>query len=254
LPAVLFLTLFSTRFGKLAARYGPRLFMALGPFIMGLGLLYLVRFPAASQAWVLGTGQGESILPPGDYFVDLLPSLLVFGIGLMIMVAPLTTALMTSVPKHNSGVASAINNAISRVGAPLVGALIFVAVASSFYGAIADRVPQVDTSSLRFRQNVSPLNVPREADPELIDAARVASTDAFHLSVIVAAGLMLTGAAINAVGIRNPKKREEAGPGPPQVGRAPVKVDTIPEEVPCLPVAQPTPRISDPRMHPEHRP
>jgi EmrB/QacA subfamily drug resistance transporter len=254
LPAVLFLTLFSTRFGKLAARYGPRFFMAVGPFVMAVGLLYLVRFPPDSQAWVLGAGSGESILPPGDYFVDLLPSLLVFGIGLMIMVAPLTTALMTSVPKHNSGVASAINNAISRVGAPLAGALIFVAVASSFYGAISERVPQVDTSSPRFRQNVSPLNVPRDADPQLIDAARVASTDAFHLSVIVAAGLMLTGAAINAVGIRNPRKPEEAPLARPEVGRPPVKVDTIPEEVPCLPVAQPTPRISDPRMHPEHRP
>jgi EmrB/QacA subfamily drug resistance transporter len=253
LPAVLFLTLFSTRFGKLAARHGPRLYMALGPFIMAIGMLYLVRFPPDSRAWVLGTGSGESILPPGDYFVDLLPSLLIFGIGLMIMVAPLTTALMTSVPKHNSGVASAINNAISRVGAPLVGALIFVAVASSFYGTIGDRVSEVDTSSPRFRQQVSPLNVPRDADPELVDAARVASTDAFHLSAVVAAGLMLIGATINGAGIRNPKKVEEpVEAGAPAAG--PPKRDTIPEEVPCLPVPQPTPRISDPRMHPEHRP
>ena len=56
-----------------------------------------------------------------------MPGLIVFGIGLMIMVAPLTTALMTSVPKHNAGVASAVNNAISRVGPQLAGALIFVA-------------------------------------------------------------------------------------------------------------------------------
>jgi hypothetical protein len=250
LPSVVFLAFFSTRFGKLAARYGPRFFMAVGPFIMGLGLLYLVRFPADSLPWMLGTGPGQSVLPPGDYFVDLLPSLVIFGIGLMVMVAPLTTALMTSVPKHNSGVASAINNAISRVGAPLVGALIFVAVASSFYGAISERVPSVDTSSTRFRQEVSPLNVPTGADPAVVQAARTASTDAFHLSVLVAAGLLFVGAGVNAVGIRNPRKVEEPGEEPAR----PARVDTIPEEVPCLPVIQPTPRVSDPRMNPEHGP
>ena len=46
LPATLFIVVFSTRFGKLAARYGPRLFMALGPAVMGSGLLWLTRFPA----------------------------------------------------------------------------------------------------------------------------------------------------------------------------------------------------------------
>ena len=248
LPGVLFLALFSTRFGKLAARYGPRLFMALGPLVMGLGLLYLVRFPPGSEPWILGTGDGQTILPPGSYFVDLLPSLLIFGIGLMIMVAPLTTALMTSVPRHNSGVASAINNAISRVGAPLVGALLFWAVTSSFYGAIAERVPAVDTASTRFRQQVSPLNVPEDADPRVAEAARIASTDAFHLSAAVAAGLLLVGAAVNAVGIRNPRKERE------REEEAPPARDTIPEEVPCLPVPSPTPRISDPRMHSEADP
>jgi EmrB/QacA subfamily drug resistance transporter len=210
LPATLFLVLFSTRFGKLAARYGPRAFMAAGPLVMGLGLLWLVRFPADSQPWVLGAG---SILPPTDYYVDLLPALLVFGAGLMVMVAPLTTALMTSVPKRNSGVASAINNAISRVGSPLVTALIFVAVVSSFYGAIGERAPGVDTSSASFREEVAPLNVRKlveeGADPQLVTAAREASTDSFHLASLVAAGLMFVGAAVNAVGIRNPRKREE---------------------------------------------
>ncbi|MGH2711283.1 MAG: MFS transporter [Actinomycetota bacterium] len=216
MPATLLLVLFSTRFGKLAARYGPRLFMAAGPFVMGLGLLYLARFPADSEAWVVGTGAGESILPPGDYFVDLLPALLVFGAGLMVMVAPLTTALMTSVPKKNSGVASAINNAISRVGSPLVTALIFVAVVSTFYTAIAEKAPGVDTSSRAFRERVAPLNVRKLAeegeDPALISAARTSSTDSFHLAALVSAGLMFAGAAINGFGIRNPKKKEgEAG-------------------------------------------
>lgn len=248
------LVLFSTRFGRLAARHGPRLFMALGPAIMALGMLWLVRFPATSEPWILGTGSDAQMLPPGDYFVDLLPALLVFGFGLTVMVAPLTTALMTSVPKHNSGLASAINNAISRVGSPLMTALIFVAVVSSFYAAIEDRVPSVDTSSTQFRQEVAPLNLLKlqaeGADADLLVAARDASTDSFHLAILVAAGLMVVGAVVNGVGIRNPKKVEE--PRMPEA--VPAKRDTIPDEVPCLPVPQPTPRISDPRMHPEHRP
>jgi EmrB/QacA subfamily drug resistance transporter len=256
LPSTLFLVLFSTRFGRLAARHGPRLFMAAGPAIMALGLLYLFRFPADSEAWVFGTGSGQSILPPGDYLIDLLPSLLIFGTGLTIMVAPLTTALMTSVPKHRSGVASAINNAISRVGSPLVTALIFVAVVSSFYGAIQERVPGVDTSSPTFRQQVAPLNPPEEgADPEVVRAAREASTDSFHLAVLVAAGLMLAGAVVNALGIRNPPRTGPAeaqpAPEPEQPARVGARVDTVPEGVPCLPVPQPTGLPDDPRMHSE---
>jgi EmrB/QacA subfamily drug resistance transporter len=207
IPGTLFLVLFSTRFGRLAARYGPRLFMALGPAIMGLGLLWLTRFPSDSEPWVLGAG--GTVLPPASYFLDLLPALLVFGAGLMVMVAPLTTALMTSVPKPRAGVASAINNAISRVGSPLITAVIFVVVVSSFYGAIADRVPEANVDSPAFRQQVSPLNPPEgETQSVMAGAVREASTDAFRLAMLVAAALMFAGAAINAGGIRNPRREE----------------------------------------------
>jgi EmrB/QacA subfamily drug resistance transporter len=222
-PSSLFLVLFSTRFGKLAARYGPRLFMTAGPAIMALGLLWYTRVPADSEPWVLG-GSSSSIVPPSDYFVDLLPALIVFGIGLCIMVAPLTTALMTSVPARNSGVASAINNAISRVGSPLVNALIFVAVASSFYASIAEIAPGADTSSREFRNQVAPLNQPPEDVPaEVRAAATDASTEAFHLAMFVAAGLMAAGAAVNGFGIRNPAPAgRHFGPGaeqpPPEPG------------------------------------
>ena len=223
-PSSLFLVLFSSRFGKLAARFGPRLFMSLGPAIMALGLLLLAQIPADSQGWVLGGGRSASIVPPADYFTDLLPGLVVFGIGLCIMVAPLTTALMTSVPARNSGVASAINNAISRVGSPLVNALIFVAVAASFYASIGERVPGVDTGSREVRNAVSPLNRPSEdVSPEIRAAAQKASTEAFHLAMLVAAGLMAAGAAVNGFGIRNPApSARHLGPGaeqpPPESG------------------------------------
>ena len=204
-PSSLFLVLVSSRSGRLGARYGPRLFMSLGPAIMALGLLWLARIPADSQSWMLGAGRAGSILPPGDYFGDLLPGLVVFGIGLSIMVAPLTTALMTSVPARNSGVASAINNAISRVGSPLVNALIFVAVASSFYASIGAQVPGVDTGSREFRNAVAPLNQPSaDVSPEVRAAAQQASTEAFHLAMLVAVGLLMAGAAVNGFGIRNP--------------------------------------------------
>jgi hypothetical protein len=189
--------------------------MAAGPAIMAIGLLWFLRLPADSEAWVFGSGSGASIVPPADYFVDLLPALLVFGAGLMIMVAPLTTALMTSVPERNAGVASAINNSISRVGSPLVTAVIFVAVASSFYASIARQVPAADVDSRAFRADVAPLNQPSDSVPaDVRAAARSASTDAFRLAMLVSAGLLLVGSAINGVGIRNPgEEGRHRGPG-----------------------------------------
>jgi EmrB/QacA subfamily drug resistance transporter len=205
IPGTLFLALFSTRFGKLAARYGPRLFMTVGPVIMGLGVLWYARVPAHSTAWVLSTGAGGRILPPSSYWTDFLPGLILFGIGICIMVAPLTTALMTSVPEHNSGVASAVNNAISRVGPQLAGALIFVAIAASFYHGLAAR--GFDTSSQKLRDNVAPLNQPDHPTPRLVAAARDASTHSFHLAMELGAGLLLAGAVVNGIGIKNPPRR-----------------------------------------------
>jgi EmrB/QacA subfamily drug resistance transporter len=203
-PGTLFLALFSTRFGKLAARYGSRLFMAVGPAIMGLGVLWFARVPNTSDAWGFQIRHISTWPPPASYATDFLPGYILFGIGLMIMVAPLTTALMTSVPAHNSGVASAVNNAISRVGPQLFGALIFVAIATSFYNSVGSQLG-VSGSSPTLRKQVAPLNPPGEnASPELRRAVRNASTDSFHLAMAIGAGLLLLGAAVNAVGIQNP--------------------------------------------------
>jgi len=204
IPGFLPLVLFSTRFGAAAARHGPRWFMAAGPLLMALGLLWFVRLPNGSAPWLLRLGDPATWTPPGSYLVDVLPALLGYGVGVMIMVAPLTTALMASVPVENSGVASAVNNAISRVGPQLVGALIFVAITASFYATLADRVPALDVSSPQVRERFSPLNAPAPGvPPAQVAAAREASTDAFHLAMLVAALLCLGGAAVNAAGIRN---------------------------------------------------
>jgi hypothetical protein len=133
----------------------------------------------------------------------------------MSMVAPLTTALITSVPRETAGVASAVNNAISRVGPQLAGALIFVAIASSFYSGLAQRVPTLDTTSKEVRIEIGPLNrLPADADPaintpQVRRAVREASTDSYHLAMLIAAGLLFLGAAVNGVGIRNPRPAEE---------------------------------------------
>lgn len=201
MPIVILLGLFSSRFGALADRYGPRWFMAGGPAAMGIGILWLVQVPSTSDAWRIGEG---SWVPPVDYLVHLFPGLLVFGAGVMIMVAPLTTALMRSVPVQHSGVASAVNNAISRVGPQLVGALVFVAITGVFYGALDARVPSLDTSAAEVRDRFSPLNPPAgEVSSEVAEATRGASTEAFRLAMAVAAGFFFAGAAVNAVGIRN---------------------------------------------------
>jgi EmrB/QacA subfamily drug resistance transporter len=231
-PGTFFLALFSTRFGKLAARYGPRLFMTVGPAIMALGVLWFARIPAASDAWHFEIRHISTWAPPASYLRDFLPGYVLFGIGLMMMVAPLTTALMTSVPSQKSGVASAVNNAISRVGPQLFGALIFVAITTSFYNSVGSQVG-LPGSSAQLRKQVAPLNPPSEgASPQLRRAARSASTDAFHLAMVIGSGLLLLGAAVNAVGIRNPN----APPwmkGPRFIRRSgPLSVDSTDEKAP----------------------
>jgi EmrB/QacA subfamily drug resistance transporter len=217
-PSGLFLVFLSSRFGALAGRYGPRRFMAVGPALMCLAVLWYARIPAATAPWVFAFNDPSTYLPPTSYVVDLLPASLVFGLGLSIMVAPLTTALMTSVPVHNAGVASAVNNAISRVGPQLAGAVIFVAITASFYAGLATRVPSIDVNDPDVRRRISPLNVvaaPSPAPPEvagLIRAEREASTDAFHLATLIAAVLLAAGAVTNAVGIVDDVAKTAAAP------------------------------------------
>jgi EmrB/QacA subfamily drug resistance transporter len=216
-PAGLLLVFLSTRCGALSVRYGPKIFMTAGPLLMAIGVLWFARVPATSPAWVFMPGDPSTWIPPREYFVDFLPAQITFGFGLTLMVAPLITALMTSVPVRNSGVASAVNNAISRVGPQLAGAVIFVAITASFYSGMAARIPGTDTSDPAFRHDYPPLTVPWTSDPRA-QAAREQSTDAFHLAMYVGAALLLAGALVNAVGISNDvaitaAKREPAPAG-----------------------------------------
>jgi EmrB/QacA subfamily drug resistance transporter len=202
IPSTLFLALFSTRFGALADQYGARLFMTLGPALMGVGLLWFVRMPVDSASWRPKLSDASSYLPPAGFWVDFLPAFTVFGLGLMILVAPLTATLMRSVPVSHSGVASAFNNAVSRVGPQLAGALLFVVITANFYGSLSARV--VTTNLDQIRDQISPLNpIPEDTPAALAAAAKSASTDAFHLSMLVSALLCVGGAVVNAWGIRS---------------------------------------------------
>jgi hypothetical protein len=177
--------------------------MTVGPILMALGVLWWARIPSTSTPWVFGTSNG-TVLPPADYYRDLLPGHILFGLGIMMLVAPLTTALMTSIPKRNAGLGSAINNAISRVGPQLAGALIFVAIAASFYAGLHARVPSLDTSSEQVRQEIPPLNPPDPSVPANVQAAaKDASTHSFHVAMVLSAGLLVVGSGVNWFGIRN---------------------------------------------------
>ena len=212
-PGALLLILLSSRIGVLCVRFGPRRFMAVGPALMGVGILWLTRIPAGSPVWNLLPGDPSTWLPSSGYLIDFLPCTLVFGLGLAITVAPLTTALMASVPESRAGLGSAVNNAISRVGPQLAGALIFVAITGAFYANLSNRAPGIDTSSDQVRQAIPPLNRPdASVGPALVEAARESSTDAFHLAMGLAAGLLLAGAAVNAIGIKDPERPAVADP------------------------------------------
>lgn len=215
IPGSLFLIFLSARFGAFASRFGPRWFMAIGPAIMALGVLWYARVPADSTPWKLAPNDPSTFLPPLSYLIDFLPGGVIFGIGVCMMVAPLTTALMTSVPVQNAGVGSAINNAISRVGPQLAGALIFVFLTSAFYTDLAAHLPGLDVTSEAFRAAVSPLN--RPSDPALIGAVRAASTTSFHIAMMLSAALLLLGAVVNAVGISNAMARNKPEAEPARV-------------------------------------
>jgi EmrB/QacA subfamily drug resistance transporter len=107
IPVSFLLLFLSGRVGGWSTKYGPRIFMTIGPILAGLGILLVVN------------------LQPGDsYITFLLPRVTLFGIGLSLMVAPLTTTVMTSVEQTSSGIASALNNVITRVAGLIVIALL----------------------------------------------------------------------------------------------------------------------------------
>ncbi|GLZ62112.1 MULTISPECIES: MFS transporter [Micromonospora] len=162
LPMTLLLLVGSARAGALSARIGPRLPLAVGPVIAAVGLLLL-----------RGVGPGAS------YWRDVLPGVLLFGIGLTLVVAPLTASVLAAVQDRFSGVASGFNNAASRAGGLLaVAALpLLVGLSGGGYEQKADL------------------------------------TDAYRAALAWCAGLLLAGAVLALVLVHRPPR--EAPPSQP---------------------------------------
>jgi EmrB/QacA subfamily drug resistance transporter len=156
-PSTLIMFFLSSRMGALADRFGPRLFMAGGPLISAAGILLLLRCGIETS-----------------FLVDLLPALVVFSLGLAVLVAPLTAAVLADADESDAGIASAINNAIARV-AGLVGI-------SAIGAAVATRL-----SGDTFAPNTE-------------------SVQAFHEALVACAVLVAAGGLVGALGIRNPRR------------------------------------------------
>jgi EmrB/QacA subfamily drug resistance transporter len=205
-PISVLLFVLSPRFGRIASGVGPRAPMCAGPIVGGIGLLLLLRVDSG-----------------GDYLTDVLPAIVVFGLGLAATVAPLTATVLDSVEERHVGVASGANNGISRVAGLLAIAVLGAVIAASF-GSQIDReleesnsLPPVVAKAVSKAKD-EPLRSPSTEGLAPFEASLTrfivadASTSAFHLGVLIAGMLMIAGGAVAGVGIENPRRRIEAVP------------------------------------------
>ncbi|APU12529.1 MULTISPECIES: MFS transporter [Actinoalloteichus] len=178
LPVTLIMLALSARVGGLADRLGPRLFLSGGPLLAAGGVLLMLR-----------------IGPGSSYPRDVLPAVIVFGLGLALIVAPLTATVLTAAETRHAGVASGVNNAIARASG-----LLAVAVLPMAAGISGD---------------------------DYQDAT--AFTHGFHIAMVLCAALLVFGGLIGALlisdrpdrpGTARPRGHYCAIDGPPvQAGR-----------------------------------
>ncbi len=162
LPITALMLVLSARAGRIAGRIGPRIPMTVGPLLAALGLLLMLR-----------------VGPGSTYATDILPAVVVFGLGLSALVAPLTGAVLGAVSTDRAGIASGVNNAVARTSQLLAVAALpaLAGIAGSDYSAAE------------------------------------AFSDGFHTAMLMCAGLLVIGAAIAAVMIRG--SAEDASDCPP---------------------------------------
>jgi EmrB/QacA subfamily drug resistance transporter len=204
-PISILMFFLSPRFGRIASGTGPRAPMTAGPIVGGVGLLLLLR---------IDTG--------ASYLLDVLPGLLVFGVGLSATVAPLTATVLDSVDEHRVGIASGVNNGVSRVAGLLAIAVLGAVISAHFGSALDSNLGSQPLSSqgsgIVTDAKAQPLAVPDTEDLPPTEADRVAtasaeaSTSAFHLGVLIAGLLMILGGIAAGLGIENPKRQREAIP------------------------------------------
>jgi EmrB/QacA subfamily drug resistance transporter len=202
LPATVIMFLLSRRFGGLADRYGPRLFMGAGPLVAAAGLLLLQRV-------------GLRVA----YLSEVLPGLLVFALGLSMTVAPLTAAVLAGA-EHEAGIASGVNNAVARVAGLLGTAAVGAAISSAFSASLRSHLSgaalgAAARAAVRSAERLplgqpSAGGLPAGQAHALRAAAEQASLHSFHLGLAIAAALVTLGGLVGALGIRNPDKHVDA--------------------------------------------
>ncbi len=155
LPITITMLLLAARGGALATRIGPRLPMALGPVICGTGV-----------ALMTGVDTGVS------YWIGVFPGITVFGLGLCLLVAPLTSTVLAAAPDHNAGIASGINNAVARAGS-----LLAVAALPAIVGLSGDDYQQPAVLAAGYRE-----------------------------AMWICVGLLVTGGVVSGMLIENPRR------------------------------------------------
>jgi len=206
LPVTAMTFTLSRRFGSLAAKVGPRAFMGCGPIVAGLGLLLELR-----------VGAGARYLP------DVLPGLLVFALGLAATVAPLTATVLDAAGDGHSGVASGVNNAVSRVAGLVAIAALGAAVTASFQNHLDRELAPLRLSPagraaaarVRSRPLVVDVSYAPAADRATLEAAaQSASVAAFRVAMEIGAALAIAGGLVSLVGIERPSASATAAAGP----------------------------------------
>ena len=110
-PITICMIFLAAKGGEIGARIGPRIPMTVGPIVMGVSCVMLL-----------------AIGPDVNYWTDALPGVTLFGLGLALMVAPLTATVLAAAPDEHAGIASGVNNAVARAGSLLAVAALPVAV------------------------------------------------------------------------------------------------------------------------------
>ncbi|MEX1246937.1 MAG: MFS transporter [Anaerolineales bacterium] len=176
--------------GRLIARYGVKRPLIAGPIIVAVGFILFGR-----------AGLGAS------FWLDFLPAVIVMAIGLSIIIAPLTTAVMGSVPPRLSGTASGINTAINSTANVLAVAVLGV-VALSVFNISVDRqlhdvdlppqsIEQIETETVKLANAQAPKDLPPTQQDQVNRVFDLAFIDAFRVLMYVCALLVLMGAAVS---------------------------------------------------------
>jgi len=198
-PVTLLLFFLSPRFGALASEVGPRLPMGLGPIIAGIGLLLLLRVDHNP-----------------NYLTGLLPGLIPFGVGLAMTVAPLTATVLNSVEERRAGIASGVNNAVSRVAGLVAIAVLGAVISGQFAATVDDRLAgqqlglsasaALDEAKAAPFAGVDLTGVSEEEQVALSLTIIEGSESGFHLAMGIGGGLLILGGVISAIWIRNPPR------------------------------------------------